>query len=241
VVAPEGIEPAEIAPLCCAGVTLFTAMRNMNARPGDLVAIQGIGYVPVFTMCLRVHSRNRRCRGLGHVGLQFARAMGFRTVALSSGNSKRELALELGADEYINVSEEDAVAALQARGGAHLIVCTVPNADKLGALARGLVVGGTLLLLGLEGALTVPAGVLSMLASREHEVLMQRCAELLVTHRLSLRGWPVGTPQDLTETIEFAKLRGIRSMVQKFPLEKAQEAYDHLATARFRAVIVPGA
>jgi D-arabinose 1-dehydrogenase-like Zn-dependent alcohol dehydrogenase len=136
---PEGIDPAEAAPLLCAGVTLFNSLRHMDAKPGELVAIQGIG-------------------GLGHLGVQFAKAMGFRTAAISSGAAKRALAAALGADVYIDASAQDAAAELAKLGGAKVIAATAPSADGLGALAHGLAVNGTLLLLGLVGDVPIPSG-----------------------------------------------------------------------------------
>jgi hypothetical protein len=136
---PEGVDPAEAAPMLCAGVTLFNSLRHMDAKPGELVAIQGIG-------------------GLGHLGVQFSKAMGFRTAAISSGAAKRALAAELGADVYIDASAQDAAAELAKLGGAKVIAATAPSADGLGALAHGLAVNGTLLLLGLVGDVPIPSG-----------------------------------------------------------------------------------
>lgn len=136
---PEGFNPAEAAPFFCAGVTVFNSIRNAGARAGDIVAVQGIG-------------------GLGHLALQFCRAMGYKTVALSSGESKRALATELGAHVYIDGSKEDQAAALQALGGAAVIAATAPNAKAIGPLVNGLAVNGKLLLLALSEDVTVPVG-----------------------------------------------------------------------------------
>ncbi|KAJ3307725.1 hypothetical protein HDU93_005939 [Gonapodya sp. JEL0774] len=96
---PDGIDPAKSAPIMCAGVTVVNGLRHADARPGDLVAVAGVG-------------------GLGHLGIQIAARAGFRTVAISSSDAKRELALKLGAQEYINSSKQDAVAELKNLGGA---------------------------------------------------------------------------------------------------------------------------
>ena len=105
---PAGLAPAEAGPLLCAGVTTYNALRNSPARPGDLVAVQGIG-------------------GLGHLGVQFAHRMGFRVAAIGLGADKEPLARELGAHHYINGRREDPAAALQALGGASVILATAPS------------------------------------------------------------------------------------------------------------------
>jgi len=198
---PEDMDPAEVAPLFCAGVTVFNSIRNMGLRAGDVVAVQGIG-------------------GLGHLALQFCRAMGYHTVALSSGDSKRELSLQLGAHDYIDGSKEDQAAALTKLGGAKVIACTAPNPEIIPKLISGLAQGGKLLILALAPDATIPLGA-------------------LVVKRLSIIGWPNGTAQDSADTVAFAKLTGVKTHITKFPLDKAQEAFDHIKDARFRAVIVP--
>merc|ERR1712071_152936 len=125
---PESMDPAEQAPLMCAGVTVFTSMRNMGVQPGAVVAIQGLG-------------------GLGHLAVQFAHKSGWKTVALSSSDSKKDLAKELGADVYVDGSKEDQAEALTKLGGADLIVCTAPSAEIIKKLVPGLAVNGTLLIL----------------------------------------------------------------------------------------------
>ncbi|RXH57110.1 alcohol dehydrogenase [Granulicella sibirica] len=126
---PEELTPAEAAPLLCAGVTTFNALRNAGLRSGDLVAIQGIG-------------------GLGHLGVQFASRMGFHTVAIGRGADKANLAAELGAHEYIDGAAEDPVAALQRLGGARAILCTAPSGKAMGELMGGLGVRGKLIIVG---------------------------------------------------------------------------------------------
>jgi len=198
---PDDIDPAEAAPLLCAGLTAFNGLRHMSAKPPSLVAVQGIG-------------------GLGHLAIQFAKAMGFRPLALSSSADKKELALKLGAESYFDGSKVNQAQELQKIGGAKVIVCTAPNPEIIQSLVDGLAVDGELLILALTGAATVP--------------LIP-----FVGKRLSLRAWNTGTARDSEECVEFVQAHGIKALVETFPLEKAQEAYDRRSSARFRAVIVP--
>lgn len=197
----------------------------MDVHSGDIVAIQGIG-------------------GLGHLAVQFSNAMGFRTVALSSSASKKDMAHKLGAVDYIDGSKVDQVKALQELGGAKVIVCTAPNSKIIQNLVGGLTVGGQLLILGLpEEPATVSLG---MCVFQNHKLPLcsvyansVRCIGALIAKRLSIIGWPSGHAKDSEDTVLFAKQARIHTMIEKFPLDKAQEAYDHLPKARFRAVIVP--
>ncbi|CCM05229.1 uncharacterized protein FIBRA_07439 [Fibroporia radiculosa] len=199
---PTDIDPVEAAPLLCAGVTCFNALRNMHAPIPSLVAIQGIG-------------------GLGHLAIQFSHRMGFRTVALSSTADKKELAMELGADDFISGSAAEQATALKAMGGAHVILCTAPDPEGMSTLIDGLTFDGQFVVLPLvPKAISVP--ILTMLSQR-----------------LSIRGWPYGTGMDCEDTVNFSKLHGIKAMVKTFPLNKSDEAYEHRSTARFRAVIIP--
>lgn len=136
---PDGLSSTDAAPLMCAGVTTFNALRNSGARSGDLVAVHGIG-------------------GLGHLGVQFAAKMGFHTVAVARGADKAPLATSLGADRYIDSTAEDAAGALAAMGGARVVLATVTDADAMSAMIGGLGPEGVLLVLGAPHApLTVPA------------------------------------------------------------------------------------
>ena len=128
---PHDVNPAESAPLLCAGVTVFNSMRQMNVPPGALVAIQGLG-------------------GLGHLALQYANKMGFKVVALSSSGAKEKFAMELGAHVYVDGSKEDHAEALQKLGGADMIVSTAPNPEIMGGLVNGLGAQGKLVLLSRE-------------------------------------------------------------------------------------------
>src|ERR1700751_930804 len=126
---PDELGSAEAAPLLCAGITTYNALRNAGLRGGDLVAVQGIG-------------------GLGHLGVQFARHMGFRTVAIGRGHDKEKLAKDLGAHVYIDTSAEDAVAVLQRMGGARVILATGTSGDAMGPLVSGLAVRGKMIVVG---------------------------------------------------------------------------------------------
>ncbi|CCM03460.1 uncharacterized protein FIBRA_05593 [Fibroporia radiculosa] len=198
---PGDMDPAEVAPLLCAGVTTFISLRNMNCKPPDIVAIQGIG-------------------GLGHLGVQFAKAMGYRTIALSSSQAKRDLALSLGAHFYIAGSPEEQAAALQEFGGAKVIMTTAPDSQSVQTLISGLGIEGELLVLGLAGQISFDS--VSMIIKRH-----------------SVRGWPSGIPTDIEACVLFAKTHGIKTMVEIFSLDQANEAYERCGSAQFRAVIVP--
>jgi D-arabinose 1-dehydrogenase-like Zn-dependent alcohol dehydrogenase len=201
---PDELEAAAAAPLLCAGITTFNALRNSGAKPGDLVAIQGIG-------------------GLGHLALQFARRMGFHTVAIARGKDKERLALELGAHVYIDSEAEDEVAALAALGGAKVILTTVTSGKAMTPLIDGLGVDGTLIVVG---ASPEPIEV-----NPFH----------IIGERRGVRGWPSGTSVDSEDTLRFSVLTGVEAMIETYPLAQAAEAYQRMMSgkARFRVVIVP--
>src|SRR5271165_4816989 len=133
---PDDLDAVESAPLLCAGITTFNALRHTGAGPGDLVAILGVG-------------------GLGHLGLQFAARQGFRAVAVNRGRDKEELARKLGASDYIDSAAEDPAKALTAMGGARAILATVTNGKAMQAIAGGLGPNGVLMVIGAVGPLTV--------------------------------------------------------------------------------------
>jgi alcohol dehydrogenase len=133
---PENMDSVESAPLLCAGITTFNALRHCGARPGDLVAVHGVG-------------------GLGHLAIQFAARQGFRTVAVNRGREKEQLARSLGAQEYIDAERSDPAGALQALGGATAIIATVTSAESMQGIVGGLGVTGTMMVIGAVGALTV--------------------------------------------------------------------------------------
>jgi alcohol dehydrogenase, propanol-preferring len=199
---PDGLQSAASAPLLCAGITTYNALRNSGARGGDLVAVQGIG-------------------GLGHLGIQFARALGFNTVAISGSESKRELALQLGAHHYIAADNESPAQALQKLGGARVILATSSDAKSMQPLIDGLGADGKLLIVG---------------ASAEP---IEFTTLQLIMARRSIAGWPSGDAMASEETLNFAALTNTRVMVEEFPLELAREAYDRMMSnkARFRVVL----
>jgi NADPH2:quinone reductase len=201
---PDDLAAADAGPLLCAGVTTFNALRNTDARPGDLVAVQGIG-------------------GLGHLGIQYARQAGFETVALSRGTEKRDLALDLGADHYVDTESEDAAEALSELGGASVVLATAPSADAIESVVGGLGNNGDLVAVGVPGE---PVGV---------------DVQQLVMGKRSIEGWASGTAKDSQDTLEFSALRDVAPMIEEFSLEEADEAYRAMMEneARFRSVIVP--
>ncbi|PSN65716.1 alcohol dehydrogenase [Corynespora cassiicola Philippines] len=199
---PADVDPADYAPLLCAGVTTYNSLRNMNITAGDVVAVQGLG-------------------GLGHLAVQYARKMGFRTVALSSSDSKREFAKKLGANDYIDTSKESAAEALQKLGGASCIIVTAPNPQIMGPLVAGLGPLGKLLILAPVGE--VPVDTVG-----------------LIMKGASVHGWPSGHALDSEEAISFAQHQGVECMVEKFPFDKVEEAVKHMESGkvRFRSVLV---
>src|SRR6185369_6452895 len=202
---PDEVRAEEAAPFMCAGVTVYNALRNSGARPGNLVAVHGIG-------------------GLGHLGVQYARRMGFKTVAINRGNDKEPLARQLGAHHYIDSVATDAAAELQKFGGARVILATAPNAQAISPLVDGLAPDGVLL---------VPAA--------PAEPLMIKVMPLIMGRR-SVAGWYSDTARDSQDTLEFSALRDVHPMIEKFPLAHVAEAYEqmHSGKARFRAVLTMG-
>src|SRR5262245_11752861 len=199
---PEELPAEEAGPFMCAGVTVFNALRNSGARAGDVVAIQGIG-------------------GLGHLGIQYARQMGFETVAINRGHDKKPLAEQLGAHHYIDATGSDVVAELQRLGGARVILATAPSAQAISPLVDGLAPGG-LLLVPAAPAEPLTIGVFS-----------------LIQKRSSVAGWYSGTARDSQDTLEFSTLSGVHPMIEKFPLDHVAEAYEqmHSGRVRFRVVL----
>jgi D-arabinose 1-dehydrogenase-like Zn-dependent alcohol dehydrogenase len=133
---PADLPPVEAAPLMCAGVTTFNALRNSGARPGDVVAVLGLG-------------------GLGHLGVQYAAKMGFHTVGIARGQDKEPLARKLGASVYIDNQAQDAAAELQKLGGARVILATATSGEAMSAVQGGLAANGTLLVVGAAESMQV--------------------------------------------------------------------------------------
>src|SRR6266446_3997666 len=200
---PDELSSADAAPLLCAGITTYNALRNAGLRGGDLVAVHGIG-------------------GLGHLGIQFARHMGFRTVAIGRGGEKEKLAKELGAHVYIDTAVDDAAATLQRMGGARAILATAPSGNSMGPLVSGLATRGKLIVVGVPN----------------DEIRLN--AFPLVFGGRSIYGSLTGTPIDTEDTLAFSVLQKIRPMIETFPLEQAADAYARMmqGKARFRMVLV---
>ena len=200
---PDELSSADAAPLLCAGITTYNALRNAGLRGGDLVAVQGVG-------------------GLGHLGVQFARHMGFRTVAIGRGADKEKLAKDLGAHVYIDAAVDDAAAALQRMGGARAILATATSGDAMGPLVSGLSARGKFILVG------VPNDPIQLNAFP------------LVFGGRSIYGSLTGTPIDGEDTLAFSVLENIRPMIETVPLEQAADAYARMmqGKARFRMVLV---
>jgi D-arabinose 1-dehydrogenase-like Zn-dependent alcohol dehydrogenase len=199
---PEALKATEAAPLLCAGITTFNSLRNSGARAGDTVAVQGIG-------------------GLGHLGIQFASRMGFRTVAISSGADKEPLARQLGATEYIDASQGPIADALKKLGGADLVLATAPHAEAIANTIGGLKPRGKLLIVAAPYT-PLQVSALPLLSGK------------------TIAGWPSGSAIDSEETMAFSALTNVRPSVEVFPLEQAEQAFQKVMEnrVRFRAVVV---
>jgi D-arabinose 1-dehydrogenase-like Zn-dependent alcohol dehydrogenase len=199
---PESLDAADAAPLMCAGITTFNALRHSGAMPSDLVAVQGIG-------------------GLGHLGIQFAQKFGYKVAAVGRGPENAALAKKLGASVYIDSAATDAAAELQKLGGARVILATAPSAKSMSSLIGGLGANGRMMVVG---ATPDPIEVSPI---------------QLIVGMKSIQGWYSGIPTDSEDTLRFAELTGVRPMIEKFPLEKAAEAYARMMSgkAQFRVVL----
>ena len=199
---PEGISADQAAPLFCAGVTTFNALRNAKIRAGDLVAIHGIG-------------------GLGHLGIQYARHMGFYTVAIARGKEKEKLAQELGANRYIDSTSENPVQALQKMGGANAILATSASGKSMNSLLEGLKTRGKLIIVGVS------------------QEPMEMLTPQLIGGSKAILSSASGTAIDIEDTLKFSDQQKIYSMNEIFPLEKGLEAYAKMKNnqARFRIVL----
>src|SRR5277367_28080 len=201
---PDELKSEEAAPLVCAGVTTFNALRNAG-RAGDTVAIQGIG-------------------GLGHLAVQFARKMGFRTVAIGGGPDKEHLATKLGAHIYIDAKAEDVAAALQKLGGADVILATAPSGAAIGSLLPGLAVRGKLVVVGVSDDAIPLNGVPLIFGGR------------------AVLGSLTGRAIETQDSLDFSVLTDVRPIIETLPLSKAEEAYKRMkeSKARFRMVLTMG-
>ena len=201
---PDELSAVEAGPLMCAGITTFNSLRHSGARAGDLVAILGIG-------------------GLGHLGVQFAVKMGFKTVAIARGKDKEPLARQLGAWQYIDSQAQNPAEELMKLGGAAVILATATSGKAMASVLGGLAVDGKMIIVGAADPLDVSP--------------LQ-----LIGGRRSIAGWPSGRSIDSQDTLRFSALTGVRSMNEVFPLERAAEAYERMMSgnARFRVVLTTG-
>jgi alcohol dehydrogenase len=201
---PKELSEIDAAPLLCAGVTTFNALRHSGAAPGDVVAILGLG-------------------GLGHLGVQYAAKMGFKTVAIARGKDKEPLARKLGATHYIDNQAQDPAAELARMGGAKAILATATSSDAMQSVLGGLATNGTMLVIGAVGSLEVNP-------------------IFLITGSRAVKGWYSGVSIDSQDALRFSSLTGVRSMNEVMPLERANEAYDRMMSgkARFRVVLTTG-
>jgi len=201
---PEELSFIEAAPMGCAGVTTFNGLRRTSAQPGDVVAVLGIG-------------------GLGHLAIQFADKMGFDTVAIGRGRDKEQSARQLGARHYIDDAEQDMAQALQALGGAKVVMATVGAPAAMSAAIDGLRARGELVTIGVS--------------PKKIEVSPQQ----LITGEKTLHGHASGTAQEVEETMRFAVQSGVRSISEVAPLQDAAKAYENMTagTVRYRGVLTP--
>eukprot|EP00904_Undaria_pinnatifida_P009051 jgi/Undpi1/5276/HiC_scaffold_2.g00557.m1 len=199
---PKGMDPIDAAPLACAGVTVFNSLRNCvgKAKPPAIVAVVGIG-------------------GLGHLGISYAAKCGYTVVAISRGDSKRETSLKLGAKHFIDSEAEDVNAALQALGGARVILCTTGNAKAMDCV-DGLSRDGTLVILGIS----------------EEKIVLTPLQ--LIVNRKTVQGYLTGTGRDIQDTIEFAHIHGIKPKTVVYEgIDNAPEAYKAMRNGDYRVVI----
>jgi D-arabinose 1-dehydrogenase-like Zn-dependent alcohol dehydrogenase len=203
---PDSLKSVDAAPLLCAGITTFNALRNTGAKPPDTVAILGMG-------------------GLGHLGVQYAAKMGFNTVAIARGAEKEKFAHELGARHYIDSTAGDVAEALQKLGGARVILATVTDAGAMSAALGGLGYKGEFVIVGVPGQ------------------PIQASVPGLVMQRQSIYGWPSGTSIDSEDTLRFSEMSGVLPILERYPLDRAPEAYNRMVSgkARFRVVLETGA
>jgi D-arabinose 1-dehydrogenase-like Zn-dependent alcohol dehydrogenase len=203
---PDALTAGDAGPMACAGVTVFNGLRRSSARPGDLVAVLGLG-------------------GLGHLGVQYAVAMGFETAAIARGPQKADFAKQLGAHHYIDSTSGTPVAeALQSLGGAKALLATAGNSEAITSAVGGLAPRGEAVVIGAD---TAPLGV--------------NPAQLLMNAYV-IRGHPSGTAQDIEDTMAFSALHNIRPMTETVPLDRADEAFRKMldGKARFRMVLTVG-
>jgi alcohol dehydrogenase len=201
---PGELTFAEAAPMGCAGVTVFNALRRTSAWPGDLVAVLGLG-------------------GLGHLAVQFASKMGFDVAAIDRGSEKEMTAWQLGAHHYIDSTAHDVAQALQALGGAKVVLATVPAPAAMTAAIDGLRAHGELVVIGVS-----------------NDKIEVSPVQLIIGQK-TLRGHASGTSAEVEETLRFAAQSGVRAITELAPLEDAPQAFDKMlaGATRFRGILTP--
>jgi alcohol dehydrogenase len=202
---PEELSSEEAAPLLCAGLATFNGLKAAGAAPGDTVAVLGIG-------------------GLGHMAVQYARRMGYRTLAIGRGQDIADAARILGAHRYIDTDQEDAAEALNAMGGTQALLSTIGDAATMQSVLPGLAPEGRLVLLGIgKDPLAVSTG-------------------FLVGGERAVIGSITGSPYENERTLDFSVLTDARPMIECLPLERVQEAYDRMCSGavNFRMVLTMG-
>ena len=199
---PDALHAVEAAPLLCAGLTTFSALRNAPAKAGDLVAVLGIG-------------------GLGHLAEQYARHMGIEVAAIGRGAEGAALAQQLGAHHYIDSATTDVGQALQALGGAAVVVATAPSGKATSALVSGVRPRGHVIAIGVAPD------------------PLELSSEALIFGSRSIDGALTGDPATGDATLKFSVLAGVRPMIETMALTQAPEAYAHMLSgkARFRVVL----
>ncbi|OYV24229.1 MAG: alcohol dehydrogenase, partial [Mycobacterium sp. 20-66-4] len=199
---PDGLTDVEAAPMGCAGTTVYNALRHTKALPGDRVAILGVG-------------------GLGHLGVQFARAMGFETIAIARGTGKKDDAQKLGAHHYIDSTASDPAEALNALGGATVVLATAGSSPAMAATVGGIAPQGELVTIGVTPE-PLPISPVQ-----------------LITPGVSIVGHPSGTAKEVEDTMHFAVLSGVRAWIEELPLAQAADGYAALeqGKAHYRTVL----
>ncbi|CAI5501616.1 unnamed protein product [Closterium sp. Naga37s-1] len=202
---PDELTFLEAAPLMCAGLTVFNSLRHAGASPGATVGVQGMG-------------------GLGHLAVQYASKMGYEVVVFSRGRSKEAEARRLGAQRYVDTTEDGFQEKVQAQGGINVLLATAPSASAMTAVLPVLAKAGTLVLLGVGG-------------HDDCTVLVD--PGFLIAGRRKVMGFPSGQPSDAEDALRFAARHGIRPINEVFPASQASEAFDRMMSkqAIFRVVL----
>lgn len=199
---PDGLDPVEVAPILCAGVTTYKALKVSGAKPGDWVAIYGIG-------------------GLGHIALQYAKAMGFNVVAVDIADEKLELAQSLGADEVVNGMNEDPADAIQEKvGGVQAAISVAVTKKAFEQAYRSVKRGGTLVVVGLPND-ELPIPIFNT-----------------VLNGVSVKGSIVGTRLDMKEALEFASRGKVKAQVETAPLDEINTVFDKMTQGKINGRIV---